>query len=64
MIRLLGSALALDAAAIDVASVHDAVERRNHERRAAAGLSVAPALAPFSHAPGFAVTIPLGNGAR
>jgi hypothetical protein len=61
---LLGGALALGSAAIDIVTVHGAVEQRNRERAAARGVSLGPAVAPFSGAPGIAVSLPLGPGAR
>jgi hypothetical protein len=57
-----GVALATAVAAWDIARVEDAVRRRNEARKAAA-VRLGPATAPFSGAPGLAVTVALGPGA-
>jgi len=58
-----GMGLAAIAAAWDIGRVAEAVRRRNDAVRPSA-LSVVPAAAPFSGAPGFAVRVGLGPGGR
>ncbi len=59
---LAGTTLALGSAAWDVATVGGAVERHNHGLTSTSGLRLVPAVAPFSRAPGFAVSVGLGPG--
>jgi hypothetical protein len=59
-----GNAVALVYGVVDMATVRGAVEKANRERTAAARVSFGPAVAPFSHAPGVAVSLPLGPGGR
>jgi hypothetical protein len=61
---LVGTGLATISAVWDVATVRGAVERHNRALAPPVGARLEPAVAPFSHAPGFAVRIALGSGAR
>ena len=61
---LAGTGLALVSAIWDVATVGGAVERHNRTLGPTTGARLVPAVAPFSHAPGFAVRVGLGSGAR